>query len=270
MSSKDIYRFYVYAYLRSSDSNTAKAGTPYYIGKGCGNRAWAKHSNVSKPKDITKIVILESNLSEIGSLAIERRLISWWGKKNDNGILLNKTDGGNGFAGIARKKGYILCKNSDGLYTKLKKDDPKIKSREFLPFASEMVAAFNKNGENVFIASDEYSTGEYTRSSTGKSCYLDADDNIVYRSKDDDEVKSGILKSIFKNTIPVVNTITGEYTRISRDDPLYVNGTFVHINKGKPMPNAKTDHMNISVSCIFCRKLVNGIGNLKRWHKNYH
>lgn len=27
------YKYYVYAYVRSKDSKTAKAGTPYYIGK---------------------------------------------------------------------------------------------------------------------------------------------------------------------------------------------------------------------------------------------
>jgi hypothetical protein len=34
-----------YAYIRSQDSITAKAGTPYYIGKGCGMRAFKKHRN---------------------------------------------------------------------------------------------------------------------------------------------------------------------------------------------------------------------------------
>lgn len=101
--------YYVYAYLRSKDSPIAKAGTPYYIGKGKGNRAYSDLHTVPVPKDRSNIVFLETGLTEIGALAIERRMIRWYGRTFEGGILRNTQEGGTG----GRQPDHILKKISN-------------------------------------------------------------------------------------------------------------------------------------------------------------
>lgn len=86
--------FYVYTYLRED-------GTPYYVGKGSGERAYKKWGKgIKPPKDDSRIIIVADNLEEEQAFKLERELIAEYGRKDlANGILHNKTDGGEGSSG---------------------------------------------------------------------------------------------------------------------------------------------------------------------------
>jgi hypothetical protein len=92
-------RFYTYAYLREDR-------TPYYIGKGTGNRIYKSNGRpCGKPKDKSRIIFLKQNLTEEEAFRHEKYMIAVFGRKDlGTGILHNKTNGGEGPSGAVRSE----------------------------------------------------------------------------------------------------------------------------------------------------------------------
>jgi hypothetical protein len=87
--------YYTYAYLREDR-------TPYYIGKGKGNRIYFKgRGEIKSPKNKSRIIFLKQNLTEEEAFKHEIYMISVFGRKDlGTGILRNKTNGGDGISGL--------------------------------------------------------------------------------------------------------------------------------------------------------------------------
>jgi hypothetical protein len=86
--------FYSYLWLRED-------GTPLYVGKGTGQRAYVRGSHhLRPPKDKSRILIFPQD-SEADAIESERALIWLFGRKDmGTGILRNMTNGGDGVSGL--------------------------------------------------------------------------------------------------------------------------------------------------------------------------
>ena len=87
-------RFYTYAYLREDR-------TPYYVGKGTGDRIYRTTGRIiNLPKDRLRIIYLKQNITEAEAFRHEIYMIAVFGRKDiGTGILHNRTDGGEGNSG---------------------------------------------------------------------------------------------------------------------------------------------------------------------------
>jgi hypothetical protein len=84
--------FYTYLWLRED-------GTPYYVGKGTGNRAYVQTFHITPVPSRDRILIQEFP-SEGVALEAEKFLIAYYGRKDiGTGCLRNLTNGGEGISG---------------------------------------------------------------------------------------------------------------------------------------------------------------------------
>lgn len=119
--------YYVYMYVRSIQSEYGDVGSPYYVGKGRGCRAWEyrKHS-IRRPTDLAHVVFASRDMTEAEAFAEEIALIAKYGRiDKGTGCLRNQTDGGEGASGCfkseeTRKKISEAKKGKPGSYTKFK------------------------------------------------------------------------------------------------------------------------------------------------------
>jgi len=85
--------FYTYLWLRED-------GTPYYCGKGKGNRAFTKDNHRFSPPNDPQRILVQEHPDEISAFAAERFFIAFYGREDlGTGCLRNFAEGGQGSAG---------------------------------------------------------------------------------------------------------------------------------------------------------------------------
>jgi hypothetical protein len=207
MSATNIYNvnipkgYYIYAYLRKKDF------TPYYVGKGCGKRAWIKHNNVKTPNNKQLIVIMESNLTELGAFALERRYIKWYGRKEHNtGILLNRTDGGEG----ASRPGHL-----NAMYGKTHTDEVKQRIGNFTSQRNKNSRWYNNGIKNTLAIKhpgEGWTLGRINQKPTTKGWKLYNNGKIQQSFKDKPNDGNWVEGALGKQIIQICPTCATSFT----------------------------------------------------------
>ena len=145
--------YYTYAYLREDK-------TPYYIGKGRGNRIYDKRRTIKPPKDKSLILFLKKGLTEAEAFKHEVYMIFVLGRKDlGTGILRNLTNGGEGSSGAVHSKEHRR-KNSEARSGKYAGENhPNYGKTGALHQGSKAIIAIKPDGTELHFGS----IGEATR-----------------------------------------------------------------------------------------------------------
>jgi hypothetical protein len=105
---------FVYCYLRSKDSATAKQGTPYYVGiSKRARRPIEPHDSCPVPADRKFIRLMRSELTWEQACEWERIYIKRYGRKClGTGILRNQNDGGEGNPNLSAEVKRLIGQKS--------------------------------------------------------------------------------------------------------------------------------------------------------------
>lgn len=154
-------KFYVYFWLREN-------GTPYYIGKGSGNRGFiSKQHSVHKPVNDHRI-LLQHYESEEDAFNAEKFFINYYGRfDNGTGILYNHTDGGEGPSGMICSEHTKALKRGKSPWNKGKVQPQEVKDK-----ISKTKILQNINKSNPFLGRkhSEYSRHKISESKKIKEC----------------------------------------------------------------------------------------------------
>lgn len=168
-------KYYTYAYIRNN-------GTPYYIGKGCGYRAYQKRKTINIPPK-NRIILLKQNLTEEEAFKHEKYMIVVFGRKDlGTGILHNRTDGGEGTSGANN------AKEKNGFYNKTHTEKTKLKiskSKKGTKFPEHLKLATSERTKKMWENGGVFSTSEYRKTLSQSLCkrqykISDKEENIYY------------------------------------------------------------------------------------------